>query len=97
MYKIISLFSLILRGWLCYKTIDNIPILANPVFNMILLEVVSLYYILRIITRKIVGTFYEKGEAPSFGAIAYFFIYIINLGIMYLLLLFLTSIGVLPI
>ena len=97
MYKIISLFSLILRGWLCYKTIDNIPILANPIFNTILLEVVSLYSILMIITRKIVGTFYDKGEAPTFGAIAYFFIYIVNLGIMYLLLLFLTSIGVLPI
>lgn len=97
MYSIISFMSFYIRAWLCYDTIDNIPILSNPIANSILLEVVSLYTILMIVSRAIVGTFYRRGEAPVFGAIAYFFIYIINLGIMYLLMLVLTKIGLLPI
>ena len=44
-----------------------------------------------------VGNFYKKGEAPIFGAIAYFFVYLLNLGIMYAIMLVLTKIGVLPI
>lgn len=97
MYQIISFISFCIRAWLCYNTIDNIPILSNPIANSILLEVVSLYTILMIISRAIVGTFYKHGDALVFGAIAYFFIYIINLGIMYLLMLILTKVGILPI
>lgn len=97
MYPIISFISFWVRAWLCYNTIDNIPILSKPIANSILLEVVSFYTILMIISRAIVGTFYKRGDAPVFGAIAYFFIYIINLGIMYLLMLVLTKIGLLPI
>lgn len=97
MYPIISLISFCIRAWLCYNTIDNIPILSNQIANSILLEVVSLYTILMVISRAIVGIFYKRGEAPVFGAIAYFFIYIINLGIMYLLMLILTKVEILPI
>lgn len=97
MYPIISFISFCVRAWLCYNTVDNIPILSNPIANSILLEVVSLYTILMIISRAIVGTFYKRGDAPVFGTIAYFFIYIINLGIVYLLMLVLTKIGLLPI
>lgn len=97
MYPIISFISFCIRAWFCYNTIDNIPILSNPIANSILLEVVSLYTILMVISRAIVGTFYKRGDAPVFGAIAYFFIYIINLGIMYLLMLILTKVGILPI
>lgn len=50
-----------------------------------------------IISRAIVGTFYKRGNTPVFGAIAYFFIYIISLGMMYLLMLVLTKFGILPI
>jgi len=83
MYKILSELSLLLRMYLCYLTIDNIPILKNDLWNYILLEVISLYTILRIITYFEVGTFYKKGEDSEFGVIAYFFVYLINLGIMY--------------
>lgn len=38
MYKLISGISFLIRAWLCYNTIDNIPILANPIANSILLE-----------------------------------------------------------
>lgn len=97
MYKIISTISFFIRAWLCYKTIDNIPILENPIANSILLEVISLYTILMLISRAIFGTFYESGEAPTFGAIAYFFIYIIVLGVLYLIMLLLTYFNILPI
>lgn len=97
MYPIIRFISFCIRAWLCYNTIDNIPILSNPIANSILLEVVSLYTILMVISRAIVGTFYKHGAAPVFGAIAYFFIYIVNLGIIYLLMLILTKIGKLPV
>lgn len=97
MYKLVSSISFLIRAWLCYNTIDNIPILANPIANSILLEVISLYTILMLISRKIVGTTYNTGEAPTFGAILYFFVYLINLGIMYLIMILLTKIGILPI
>lgn len=97
MYRIVSLISFLIRVWLCYNSIDNIPILKNPIANNILLEVISLYTILMLISRAIVGTFYKKGEAPIFGAVAYFFVYLVNLGIMYGIMLVLTKIGILPI
>lgn len=97
MYKIVSLISFLIRAWLCYNSIDNIPILKNHIANNILLEVISLYTILMLISRAIVRTFYKKGEAPIFGAVAYFFVYLVNLGIMYGIMLVLTKIGILPI
>lgn len=96
MYKILSELSLLLRMYFCYLTIDNIPILKNELWNYVLFEVISLYTILRIITYFEVGRFYDKGDNSSLGVIAYFFIYLINLGIMYLLMLFLTKLSILP-
>lgn len=97
MYKILSELSLLLRMYLCYLTIDNIPILKNELWNYVLLEVISLYTILRILTYFEVGRFYEKGDNSAFGVIAYFFVYLINLGVMYLVMLVLTKVGMLPI
>lgn len=97
MYKLVKLISFVIRAYLCYCTIDNIPILANPIANTILLEVISIYTILMIVTRATVGIFYIKGENATFGAIAYFFIYLIYLGITYLILLRLTWLKILPI
>lgn len=97
MYKLISAISFIIRAYLCYCTIDKIPILENPIANTILLEVISIYTILMIVSRGTVGIFYTKGENPTFGAIAYFFIYLIYLAITYLMLLGLTLLRILPI
>lgn len=91
MYKILSEISLLLRMYFCYLTIDKIPILHNVLWNYVLLEVISLYTILRIITYFEVGKFYEKGDNSAFGVIAYFFVYLINLGVMYLVMLVLTK------
>lgn len=97
MYRIFSLISFLIRAWLCYLSIDNIPILKNPIANSFLLEIISLYTILMLISRAIVGTFYKKGDAPILGVIAYFFVYLIILGIMYGIMLVLTKVGILPI
>ena len=97
MYKLISGISFLIRAWLCYNTIDNIPILANPIANSILLEVISLYSILMLISRKNVGISYKSGDAPVIGAILYFLVYLVNLGIMYIIMIVLTKIGILPI
>lgn len=97
MYQLLSLFSFLIRAYLCYCTIDNIPILANPILNSILVEVISLYTILWAISYFVVGRFYDKGSEPLLGVILYFIVYIIILGITYLLLLLLTFFGILPI
>lgn len=97
MYPIVSGASFLIRAYLCYKTIESVPILANPIANDILWEVIPFYTILMLISRGIVGLFYNKGEAPTFGAILYFFVYLVILGIMYIIMLLLTKFGVLPI
>lgn len=83
--------------YFCYLTIDNIPILKNELLNYILLEFISLYVILRVITYFEVSKFYDKDDNPLIGVIVYFIIYIINLGIMYAIMLLLTKVGILPI
>lgn len=97
MYQIFSVISFCVRAYLCYYTIDNIPILANPLYNSILLEVVSLYTILWLFSYFTVGLFYDSGDEPVLGVILYFITYIVFLGIMYLIMLLLTFIGFLPI
>lgn len=96
-YQLVSGFSFLIRAWLCYHTIDNIPILKNPIANNMLLEIISLYTILMVISRLEVSIVYKKGSAPTLGAILYFFIYLINLGIMYIVMSGLTAVGILPI
>ena len=34
MYKLISGISFLIRAWLCYNTIDNIPIFVNTIMIM---------------------------------------------------------------
>ncbi len=97
MYSLLSAISFLIRAYLCYLTIDNIPILSNPIANELLGEVVSIYTILMLISRATVGLFYKRGEAPVFGTICYFFVYLIYLAITYVILLVLTNLGVLPI
>ena len=97
MYKILSELSFLIRVYLCYLTIDTIPILSNQLLNYILLETISLYTILRLISYYAVNRIHS-GEVESIsGTITYFFVYIFNLGVMYVLLLICTKLGILPI
>lgn len=96
MYKILSELSFLIRVYLCYLTIDTIPILSNQLLNYILLETISLYTILRLISYYEVKIIYN-GEVESIsGTITYFIVYIINLCILYLLMHLLTKVGFLP-
>lgn len=97
MYRVISFISLCIRIYLCYLTIDTLPIFENGVLNSIFLEAFSLYTFLMIISRGIVGRFYNKGDFPTLGAICYFFVYIVCLGVLYGTMLALTKFGILPI
>ena len=97
LYKIISLISFAIRSYLCYLTIDNIPIFENYFLNSMFLEVCSLYTIIMIVSRLEVGIFYSRGENPAQGSIMYFLVYLVNLGVLYLVMLGLTKVGVLPI
>lgn len=96
LYNIIRLISFAIRSYLCYLTIDNIPIFENYLLNSMFLEVCSLYTILMIVSRLEVGIFYSRGENPAKGSIMYFFVYLVNLGLLYLVMLGLTKVGVLP-
>ena len=97
MHKILSELSFLIRMYLCYLTIDKIPILSNQLLNYILLETISLYTILRLISYYEVNRMYNGEVETISGTITYFFVYIFNLGIMYVLLLLCTKIGLLPI
>lgn len=97
MYYFISNVSHLFRAYLCYLTIDGLSIFENALLNNIFLEVFSLYTLLWFISRIEVGIFYSRGENPAKGSIMYFFVYLVNLGILYLIMLVLTKVGVLPI
>ena len=45
MYKLLSGISLLARIYLCYVTIDTIPIFENELVNYMILEILSLYTI----------------------------------------------------
>ena len=97
MYKTLSGLSFIVRAYLCYLTIDTIPIMKDEFLNTVLLETVSFYTILLLITYGEVSLFFTKGEGAILGTIFYFIIYVINVGIMYAIMNMLTYIGILPI
>lgn len=78
-------------------TIENVPIFANNAIEIVVGEILSIYTVMWFITYVIVGRFYERGENPTFGSLAYFFIYLIVALVFWLILLFLTWLGVLPI
>ena len=96
MYKMLSEISFIIRAYLCYLTIDRIPIIKNELLNYIFLEVISLYTVLMIISYIEVNIIYDGEVETITGTITYFVVYIFNLGILYLLMLLLTKVGFLP-
>lgn len=99
MYKFLSSISFIIRVYLCYVTIDTIPILENELVNYMILEILSLYTILRIITyfeNKVIINRLNV-QSSCIRVFIYFIIYCLNLAIMYGIMLLLTKYGILPI
>lgn len=96
-YQIFALISFSLRAYLCYLTIDNIPIISNPLANELFLEVFSLYTFLWAISRITTSFFYQKGiDSPYTGSAIYFAVYIIYLLILFAVLSMLTFLKLLP-
>ena len=99
MYKILSSISLLVRIYLCYVTIDTIPIFANELVNYMVLEILSLYTILRIITyfeNKVIINRLDI-QSSCVRVFIYFIIYCLNLAILYRIMSLLTKYGILPI
>lgn len=99
-YPIVSSLSFIIRFWLCYITIEAVPIFSNEAVGWVLGQVLSIYTIFRLICYPIVGVIAGiiEVESPTAKSIMYFLLYLPLIGIYWLVLLFLTHIvGVLPI
>lgn len=97
-YQAVAFASFVFRAYLCYLTIDNIPIILNPLINEVFLEVFSLYTLLWAVSRPVTGIFYKKGiDSPYKGLVIYFGIYIAFLILLYFILLTLSFFKILPI
>lgn len=100
MYPIVSTLSLLARFYLCYITIEQLPIFANDTTNWVLGQVLSAYTIFRLICYPIVGVISSRLEIRSATAksVMYFLLYLPLVGVYWVILLLLTHIfGVLPI
>lgn len=99
MYSIISALSFIIRAYLCYITIDTVPIISNPLIQYLLTEIVSLYTILWGLSYATNGALIQKYDIQSktVRAFFYFFIYVTYLFVMFGILKLLTFVRVIPI
>ena len=99
MYQLISSLSFIIRAYLCYITIDTVPIISNPLIQYLLAEIVSLYTILWAFSYVTNGLLIEKYNIHSetARAIFYFGIYLVYLFVMYGILELLTWMNIIPV
>ncbi len=100
MYSVISAASLITRIYLCYLTIETLPIFAESGLNWLIGQIFSVYTIFRLICYPLTGYIVEKIgiENPSLRAMVYFIVYLPIIGIYWAVLLAFTYVfGVLPI
>lgn len=99
MYPIISFASLAIRWYLCYISIETLPIASNAGINWLIGQVLSIYAIFRLICYLITGLLIEKWDidSPTLRSVIYFFVYLPIVGLYWLLLWVLTNVfGVLP-
>lgn len=99
MYPIVSTASILARFYLCYITIEQLPIFANGNINFVFGQVISIYTIFRLICYPIVGAIASKFSIQSATAksILYFLLYLPLVGLYWVVLLLLTHVfGALP-
>jgi hypothetical protein len=92
MYSILSFASFILRFWLCYITIEAVPIFSSELLGLIVGQVVPVYSAMLIISYFIVGNVlgYKKGNDPLWGVFLYFVVYVVLTLVLWVLLQILT-------
>lgn len=100
LYNIVSSASLLARIYICYQTVEKMPIFADTSINFVFGQVISIYSILWALCYPTVGyiaTTFEI-ESPTIRSIVYFVLYLLLAGIYLVILFLLTNIfGVLPI
>ena len=98
MYKEASAISYAVRFYICYLTIDAVPIFESDELTWLLGQIISIYTLFYFISYAAVGALgYRRGDAPVFGVVLYALIYIPLALLTWLILLALTKIGWLPI
>jgi len=98
MYRSLSSVSYIARFILCYFTIETTPIFANSLIAWGLDQMISIYFVLLVVSYFIVGNVfkYERGSTPELGVILYFLTYVVLALILWVILTLLTAVGVIP-
>lgn len=100
MYPIVSTASILARFYLCYITIEQLPIFANGSINWVLGQIISIYTIFRLICYPLVGHISQSFgiEGAAAKSALYLLLYLPLIGVYWLLLLLMTHVfGVLPI
>lgn len=100
MYPFVSAVSFLVRFYLCYITIEQLPIFANDTVNWVIGQVVSIYVIFKLICYPIVGKVSDHFEMRSSTAksVIYFLTYLPLIGLYWVVLLALTNVfEILPI
>lgn len=100
MYPLVSALSLFARFYLCFITIERLPIFVDDTANWIFGQVLSIYTVFRLICYPLVGFISERLDIRSatVRSIMYFLLYLPLVGIYWFALMILTSIfGILPI
>lgn len=100
MYPIVSTLSLIVRFYLCYISIEQLPIFVNEDTNWLFGQIISIYTIFRLICYALVGAISSrmKENDSTIKSVLYLVLYILLAGIYWLVLLLLTNVfGVLPV
>lgn len=98
-YKDIKSISYLVRFWLCCLTIENVSIFSNKLIEYFIGQIISVYFLLMVICYLVVGRLSLKLgiEGSSGKAVLYFAIYVIAVFTLWIILRFLTALGVIPI
>jgi hypothetical protein len=100
MYPIVSTASILVRFYLCYITIEQLPIFANGSINWVFGQIISIYTIFRLICYPLVGHISQSFgiESAVTKSVLYLILYLPLIAIYWLILLLLTHVfGILPI
>lgn len=94
LYRLVSATSLLVRFYLCYITIEQLPIFASNEFNIIVGQIVSVYSVFWAISYIATGIISHRLgiENPTGRSILYFMVYLIPVSIYWLVLLILTNV-----
>jgi hypothetical protein len=98
-YLIARGISLAIRVVICFYTIETTPIFANKTLGWVFGQIISIYYVMLLISFFIVGSVfkYKRGSDPILGVMLYGVVYIVITLVMWGVLAFLTLLGVLPV